>query len=968
MAAESPRGRVRSRTPLSDVSKGRGESRSASRPRRSITPRSVSRGSRRNGRYRSESRSVSRGRSPSPVRSTKVVIEKLTKNVNEAHLREIFGQYGQIRDLDMPMNRSFNTNRGTAYILYTSEADAEAAIAHMHESQIDGAVINVSIVLPRRKFSPSPPLARRGLNLDPRATFNAAPSARPPPPAGVIVHGLGRFLLVHAPHQEEEEEGEEVVVAEEQARQGMVEGGEAQAIAAIVVMRTEVAAEVGDVEVVADVNVQRFDLQRWITVNTLFINTRQFETYETAPPRLQIFLEQSRTLENDHELISSLHAPRSLISIRKSAIDMGKSQKSDNAVEACPSCDHDTSNVQNLAFNSKKSRAATKSDKSHGSNRSRVDTSRESSATLKPMEPKKSKSASKLRRFGESSKDEGCHDSEHEPLPKVESKESKNSKSAAKLRTSIQSKSMEEPCQHADHDPPVPTEKPAVPKTLLQPANESDECLHTDHGQHANGQKISTTATKPDGVNQVSKVMKTETVAAPRSAKQSSKKVEKIIDKLRRSSYNECCFDSDHEDHPEPSKKVKKEKERLQKKAKKEMKDLEKKEKKVHKQIDKQEKKDKIVIKSDVSNPREDIRVDAEQWLSPSDAKKLKKLMKSRDEKIRKSEEKLKKMQDKMKQTRESETPRFKGKNKSTNVEEHDLRGCDAIHTNDGPSDSSPAQSPAQAFPRGIQIMAKNTNTLEGGFPYPKELAPFGISKADWSVFCLKLTEPLANKKIAYAIEKVLDICAEEDVMFFRPKGFILRLDMPGEEQHGLDMMDIYHTKLGSIHTDNFTTMPRASKLKDHSGAIKHKHHVRERSKDRKHLESLRDKAFRSTRLIIDPIIVLKDPELATKRGWAGWIIASNQAQKLAAEAPPKRMDNKPWYGYFPARWDRWPPSKHLYYDRFRGAFHAMGTKKHPNSCFIPDYDSMDQRGSPYTSSVIPCDEVEFAILHPDQP
>jgi RNA recognition motif-containing protein len=35
----------------------------------------------------------------------KVVIEKLTKNVNEDHLREIFAEYGQIRDLDMPMNR-----------------------------------------------------------------------------------------------------------------------------------------------------------------------------------------------------------------------------------------------------------------------------------------------------------------------------------------------------------------------------------------------------------------------------------------------------------------------------------------------------------------------------------------------------------------------------------------------------------------------------------------------------------------------------------------------------------------------------------------------------------------------------------------------------------------------------------------------------------------------------------------------
>ncbi|OTB02837.1 hypothetical protein M426DRAFT_24272 [Hypoxylon sp. CI-4A] len=148
---------------------------------------------RRNGRLRSASRSLSRGpqdrgRSESPLRgSTKIVVEKLTKTINEDHLHEIFGQYGPIRDLDMPINRQRmktlvntlvanllirlfidNTNRGTAYILYVHEADAEAAIAHMHEAVLDGTVINVSIVLPRRKFSPTPPTASRGANIDPR--------------------------------------------------------------------------------------------------------------------------------------------------------------------------------------------------------------------------------------------------------------------------------------------------------------------------------------------------------------------------------------------------------------------------------------------------------------------------------------------------------------------------------------------------------------------------------------------------------------------------------------------------------------------------------------------------------------------------------------------------------------------------------------------------------------------------------
>ncbi|KAI1463733.1 RNA-binding domain-containing protein [Daldinia caldariorum] len=179
-------------------SRGRNESRSPtpkSRYTRSPSPvrrrrsptRSPSPASRRNGRLRSDSRSLSRdrddrGRSESPLRgSTKIVVEKLTKTINEDHLREIFGQYGPIKDLDMPMNRKHNTNRSTAYILYVNEADAEAAIAHMHEAVLDGAVINVSIVLPRRKFSPSPPTASRGANIDPRLP---APGPRVPARTG----------------------------------------------------------------------------------------------------------------------------------------------------------------------------------------------------------------------------------------------------------------------------------------------------------------------------------------------------------------------------------------------------------------------------------------------------------------------------------------------------------------------------------------------------------------------------------------------------------------------------------------------------------------------------------------------------------------------------------------------------------------------------------------------------------------
>ncbi|KZZ97675.1 Nucleotide-binding, alpha-beta plait [Moelleriella libera RCEF 2490] len=69
--------------------------------------------------------------------------------MNEDHLYEIFGQFGPVKDLDLPINRTseepVGTNRGTAYILFDHEADAEAAISHLHEAQVDGATINVSI-------------------------------------------------------------------------------------------------------------------------------------------------------------------------------------------------------------------------------------------------------------------------------------------------------------------------------------------------------------------------------------------------------------------------------------------------------------------------------------------------------------------------------------------------------------------------------------------------------------------------------------------------------------------------------------------------------------------------------------------------------------------------------------------------------------------------------------------------------
>jgi RNA-binding protein with serine-rich domain 1 len=179
--------RGRSPTPAADDdTRSRSQARSVT-PRDASQSRSRSRGvgtgaAPANGTRDSRSRSRSRSARPTSPdrqpRSAKIVIEKLTKNVNEAHLREIFGSYGDIEDLEMPINRQFLTNRGIAYVLYATPADAESAIAHMHEAQLDGATINVSIVLPRRRFSRSPAPRR-----PPPNRFGEPHRYREPPPS-----------------------------------------------------------------------------------------------------------------------------------------------------------------------------------------------------------------------------------------------------------------------------------------------------------------------------------------------------------------------------------------------------------------------------------------------------------------------------------------------------------------------------------------------------------------------------------------------------------------------------------------------------------------------------------------------------------------------------------------------------------------------------------------------------------------
>src|SRR5947207_1659862 len=149
--SRSPGPRGRSLSPRSRSITG-SPSRSPIRKRRDHSP-SRGRSYSRSPSYSSRSRSPFPRRSggpPPPASSSKIIIERLTKNITQQHIQEIFSTYGKIESIDMPMQRYFPVNRGVAYVIYDKPSEADSAIEHMHEGQIDGTVVNVSIVLARQ--------------------------------------------------------------------------------------------------------------------------------------------------------------------------------------------------------------------------------------------------------------------------------------------------------------------------------------------------------------------------------------------------------------------------------------------------------------------------------------------------------------------------------------------------------------------------------------------------------------------------------------------------------------------------------------------------------------------------------------------------------------------------------------------------------------------------------------------------
>ena len=65
-------------------------------------------------------------------------VTNLTRQVTAAHLREVFGHFGDVARVDLAVDATVGLSRGYAVVELASRADAEAAKASLDGGRLDG--------------------------------------------------------------------------------------------------------------------------------------------------------------------------------------------------------------------------------------------------------------------------------------------------------------------------------------------------------------------------------------------------------------------------------------------------------------------------------------------------------------------------------------------------------------------------------------------------------------------------------------------------------------------------------------------------------------------------------------------------------------------------------------------------------------------------------------------------------------
>ncbi|XP_062151963.1 serine/arginine-rich splicing factor SR45-like [Alnus glutinosa] len=133
-----------SRSPVVPGSDSRSSFRSPSISRSLSRSRSRSRTPLRRVRSQSPITPPLRKRKASPIQKSFVLrIDNLGCNVNEGQLKDNFGIFGEVVNVELPMDHSDNLPKGYGYVEFKAEEDAKMAKFYLHGNEINGNSIKV---------------------------------------------------------------------------------------------------------------------------------------------------------------------------------------------------------------------------------------------------------------------------------------------------------------------------------------------------------------------------------------------------------------------------------------------------------------------------------------------------------------------------------------------------------------------------------------------------------------------------------------------------------------------------------------------------------------------------------------------------------------------------------------------------------------------------------------------------------
>jgi RNA recognition motif-containing protein len=80
-----------------------------------------------------------------------VFVGNIPFSASEEDVRELFARYGQVQKVQIATDRETGRPRGFGFVEMPSTAEAEAAIAAVHGTSLDGRPLSVSAARPRER-------------------------------------------------------------------------------------------------------------------------------------------------------------------------------------------------------------------------------------------------------------------------------------------------------------------------------------------------------------------------------------------------------------------------------------------------------------------------------------------------------------------------------------------------------------------------------------------------------------------------------------------------------------------------------------------------------------------------------------------------------------------------------------------------------------------------------------------------